>query len=165
MRERTTALILFVTLALAYAFVFPRWLDWNANARFDLSAAIVDQGTLSIDAYAPNTGDYALFNGHRYIDKAPGLSFLGVPVYFVVSRVTQPEVVQNFIVSLGRAPAAAPTINRASDQVSREELMFASRIALTTWLIVGLSSALLGVILFDFLRRLNYPCGGAPAPC
>jgi hypothetical protein len=157
MRERTTALILFVTLALAYAFVFPRWLDWNANARFDLSAAIVEQNTLSIDAYAQNTGDYALFNGHRYIDKAPGLSFLGVPVYFVVSRVTQPEVVQNFIVSLGRAPAAAPTINRSSDQVSREELVFAGRIALTTWLIVGLSSALLGVILFYFLGRLNYP--------
>lgn len=157
MRERTTALILFITLALAYAFVFPRWLDWNANARFDLSAAIVEQGTLSIDAYAPNTGDYALFNGRRYSDKAPGLSFLGVPVYFVVSRVTQPEVVQNFIVSLGRAPAAAPTINRSSDQVSRAELVFASRIALTTWLIVGLSSALLGVVLFYFLGRLNYP--------
>ena len=157
MRERTTALILFVTLALAYAFVFPRWLDWNANGRFDLSAAIVDQGTLSIDAYASNTGDYALFNGRRYSDKAPGLSFLGVPAYFVVSRMTQPEVVQNFIESLGRAPAAAPTINRAIDQVSREELVFASRIALTTWLIVGLSSALLGVVLFDFLRRLNYP--------
>ena len=43
--------------------------------RFDLSAAIVDQGTLSIDAYASNTGDYALFNGRRYSDKAPGLSF------------------------------------------------------------------------------------------
>jgi hypothetical protein len=157
MRERTAALILFITLALAYAFVFPRWLDWNANARFDLSAAIVDQGTLSIDVYAANTGDYALFNGHRYIDKAPGLSLLGVPAYFIVSRVTQPEVVQNFIVSLGRAPAVAPTLNRASDQISRAELVLASRIALTTWLIVGLSAAVLGVVLFDFLRRLNYP--------
>jgi hypothetical protein len=157
MRERTTALSLFITLALAYAFVFPRWLDWNANARFDLSAAIVDQGTLSIDAYTSNTGDYALFKGQRYIDKAPGLSFLGVPAYFIVSRVTQPEIVQNLMAALGRAPAAAATINRSSDQVSREELVFASRVALTTWLSVGLSSALLGVILFDFLRRLNYP--------
>jgi len=142
---------------LAYAFVFPRWLDWNANARLDLSAAIVEHGTLSIDAYAQNTGDYALFNGQRYIDKAPGLSFLGVPAYFVVSRLTQSEVVQNFIVTLGRAPAAAPTINRSSNQVSHEELVFASRIALTTWLIVGLSSALLGVVLFYFLGCLNYP--------
>src|SRR5512139_1279471 len=105
MTERRVTFLIFITLALAYAFVFPRWLDWNANARFDLSAAIVEQGTLSIDAYAQNTGDYALFNGHRYIDKAPGLSFLGVPVYYVVSHLTRPEVVRNFIDKLGRAPA------------------------------------------------------------
>ncbi len=157
MSERRIALFLFLSLALVYAFVFPRWLDWNANARFDLSVAIVERGMLSIDAYASNTGDYALFNGQRYIDKAPGLSFLSVPAYFVVSRVTQPEAVQNFIVTLGRAPAAALTINRPIDQVSREELLFAARSALTTWLSVGLPSALLGVVLFDFLRRLNYP--------
>jgi hypothetical protein len=157
MRERTTALTLFITLSLAYAFVFPRWLDWNANARLDLSTAIVEQNTLSIDAYSQNTGDYALFNGHRYIDKAPGLSFLGVPAYFIVSRLTQPAAMQDLIMTLGHAPAAATTLNRPIDQVSREEFVFAGRSALTTWLIVGLSSALLGVILFDFLRRLNYP--------
>jgi hypothetical protein len=156
-RERTTAIIIFATLALAYAFVYPRWLDWNANARIDLSAAIVERGTLSIDAYAQNTGDYALFKGHRYIDKAPGLSFLGVPVYYVVSHLTRPEVVQNFIAKIGRAPAAAATINRPIDQVTREELIFAGRVALTTWIIVGFSSAALGVILFNFLGRLNYP--------
>src|SRR5512139_510433 len=116
-RERITAIILFATLALAYAFVYPRWLDWNANARVDLSAAIVERGTLSIDDYAQNTGDYALFNGHRYIDKAPGLSFLGVPVYYVVSHLTRPEAVQDFIDKIGRAPAAAATINRPIDQV------------------------------------------------
>ncbi len=156
MSERRVTFILFVTLALTYAFVFPRWLDWNANARFDLSAAIVEQGTLSIDAYESNTGDYALFNGHRYIDKAPGLSFLGVPIYFVVSHVTQPEAVQNLIDAIGRAPAAAMTVNRPIDQVTHAELIFAARLALTTWIVVGLSSALLGVMLFKFLGRLNY---------
>ena len=79
------------------------------------------------------------FNGHYCIDKAPGLSFLGVPVYFVVSRMTQPKVVQNFIVSRGRAPVTALTINCSSDQVSIEELVFAGCIALTKWLTVGLS--------------------------
>ena len=157
MRERTTAITIFITLVLAYAFVFPRWLDWNANARLDLSAAIVEHGTLAIDVYAQNTGDYALFNGHQYIDKAPGLSFLGVPVYWVVHRLTRPEVVQNFIDAIGRTPATAATINRPIDQVTREELIFASRVALTTGIIVGVSSAVLGVVLFTFLGRLNYP--------
>jgi hypothetical protein len=156
MSERRVTLLIFVALALAYAFVFPRWLDWNANARFDLSVAIVDQGTLSIDAFAHNTGDYALFDNHRYSDKAPGLSFLGAPIYFVVSRLTQPEAVQNLIDTIGRAPAAAATINRPIEQVTSGEFVFASRLALTTWIIVGLSSALLGVILFKFLGRLNY---------
>ena len=156
MTERRATVLIFATLALVYAFVFPRWLDWNANARFDLSAAIVDHGTLAIDAYSANTGDYALFNNHRYSDKAPGLSFLGVPIYFVVSRATQSEAVQNLINAIGRAPAAAPTINRPIDQVTPAELIFAARLALTTWIIVGLSSALLGVILFRFLGRLNY---------
>ncbi len=156
-RERTTAVIIFATLVLAYAFVYPRWLDWNANARFDLSAAIVERGTLSIDAYAQNTGDYALFKSRRYTDKAPGLSFLGVPVYFAVSRLTQSEIAQNVIDTIGRAPAAALTINRPIDQVTRDELIFAGRVALTTWLLVGISSAVLGVVLFNFLGRLNYP--------
>ncbi len=156
MRDKALALTLFVILLLAYAFIFPRWLDWNANARFDLSAAIVEQGTLSIDAYAQNTGDYASFNGHRYIDKAPGLSFLGVPVYFIVSQMTQPQGSQQLIDSLGRSPAAALTVNRPIDQVSREELVFAARLALTTWLTVGALSASLGVVLFNFLGRLNY---------
>jgi hypothetical protein len=127
MAERRVTLLIFITLALAYAFVFPRWLDWNANARFDLSAAIVEQGTLTIDAYGQNTGDYALFNGHRYIDKAPGLSFVGVPVYFLVARATQPEAAQKFMETIGRAPAAAATVNRPIDQVTRAELIFAGR--------------------------------------
>jgi hypothetical protein len=156
LNERITASLLFVTLALVYGCVFPRWLDWNANARFDLSAAIVKQNTLSIDAYASNTGDYALFDGHRYIDKAPGLSILGVPVYFVVSRVTRLKAVQNLIDEIGRAPAAATTIHRPIDQVSHQELIVASRMALMTWIIVSLSSAALGVVLFKFLGRLNY---------
>ena len=157
MRDRKAAAVIFAGLLLGYIFVFPHWLDWNANARLDLSAAIVEQGTLTIDAYAQNTGDYALFNGQRYSDKAPGLSFLGVPAYFIVSRLTHPEPVQNLISALGRSPAAALTIHRPIDLVSTQEFVFASRTALTTWLVVGVPSAMLGVVLFNFLGRMKYP--------
>lgn len=95
MSERHVALVIFIGLLLAYAFIFPRWLDWNANARFDLSAAIVEQGTLSIDADA---------------------------------QVTQPEDMQRLIALLGRSPAAALAVNRPIDQVSRKELVFATRL-------------------------------------
>ena len=39
---------------------------WNPVSRFDLTRAIVEHGTLSIDAYADSTGDRALYDGHWY---------------------------------------------------------------------------------------------------
>ena len=54
---------------------------WNQNSRFDLTRAIVERGTSSIEAYHRNTGDHAVRDGVHYCDKAPGASWLGVPVY------------------------------------------------------------------------------------
>jgi hypothetical protein len=56
---------------------------WNQNTRFDLTRAIVEQGTSSIERYHHNTGDKALRDGVHYSDKAPGLSWLAVPAYAV----------------------------------------------------------------------------------
>jgi hypothetical protein len=53
---------------------------WNQNSRFDLVRAIIQQRTLSIDAYHENTQDKAFANGHYYSDKAPGVALLAVPV-------------------------------------------------------------------------------------
>lgn len=53
---------------------------WNQNSRFDLVRAVVEQGSISIDAYHRNTGDKAKVDGHFYTDKAPGQSFAAVPV-------------------------------------------------------------------------------------
>lgn len=57
---------------------------WNQNARFDLVRAIVERGTLRIDAYEANTGDKAERDGHLYSDKAPGVSFTALPMYAIV---------------------------------------------------------------------------------
>lgn len=69
---------------------------WNANSQFNLTLAIVERGTLSIDAYHNNpahpelsTNDKALYNGHYYCDKSPVTAFLGVPVYWAYSAVTR----------------------------------------------------------------------------
>lgn len=66
---------------IVFAYFMPRWADWNIDSRFDLTAAIVNKHTLSIDAYHQNTWDKAKFRGHFYSDKAPGTAMLGVPVY------------------------------------------------------------------------------------
>jgi hypothetical protein len=80
--QRPTTL-LFFTLLLTYAY-FPPTAGWNENSRFDLTMAIVDEGTLFIDSYHMNTGDKAACVGdHHCTDKAPGASFLGVLPYAV----------------------------------------------------------------------------------
>lgn len=65
--------------------------EWNGNSRLGLIRAVVERGTLQIDAFhdAPGwtTGDKAFFNGHYYSDKAIGASLLGLPVYFGLHQV------------------------------------------------------------------------------
>jgi hypothetical protein len=48
-------------------------------SRLGLAQSIVLDGSLRIDQYASQTGDKALYGGHVYSDKAPGISFLAVP--------------------------------------------------------------------------------------
>jgi hypothetical protein len=53
----------------------------NVNSQFNMTRAIVERGTLAIDAYEQNTCDKAFYNGHFYCDKSPVNALLGVPVY------------------------------------------------------------------------------------
>jgi hypothetical protein len=155
-RRPNPKLIIFISLLIPYLYIFPHWVDWNQNSRFDLTAAIVERGTLSIDAYLHNTGDYALFNNHAYTDKAPGLSLIAVPIYAIIHPLTQIDFVQALITQLGHAPAAAATINRSIDHISTSEFVFAANITLTTWLTVALPTALLGLIMFSYLEKLGH---------
>src|SRR5438552_15452015 len=73
------ALLIFVVTFVSYAYFYEGG-GWSQNSRFDLVRAIVEQGTLRIDAYHENTQDKAYYQGHYYSDKAPGLALLAVPV-------------------------------------------------------------------------------------
>lgn len=95
----------------AYAYFYQAG-GWNQNSRFDLTRAIVEQGTLSIDAFQDNTGDKAQRDGRWFTDKAPGLSVLAVPAYAIVHAVRAGAVVAGsyfatlFAVALPSALAA-----------------------------------------------------------
>ncbi|HEY6561718.1 MAG TPA: hypothetical protein VI072_30825 [Polyangiaceae bacterium] len=56
---------------------------WSPVSRLNLTRAIVEQGTISVDAFAESTGDRAKRAGHWYCDKAPFPSLLAVPAYAV----------------------------------------------------------------------------------
>jgi hypothetical protein len=74
-------------LASAYFYQDP---EWNGNSRLDLTRAVVEHSTLTIDQYESlpqwETGDKAFFNSHYYSDKAIGSSLFAVPVYFILFR-------------------------------------------------------------------------------
>ena len=122
--------ILFVSFAWFYQGAGP-----NQNSRFDLVRAIVDRRTFVIDAYAQNTIDKAEANGHAYSDKAPGLAFASVPVYFVV------RIAQGF---------AIPTRDSAR-----------AALYVITIVVVGGASAAGGAFAYLLMRRLGIRAGPA----
>jgi hypothetical protein len=155
MAERRVTTLIFLSSLLAYLYVFPHWLDWNQNTRIDLAMAIVERGTLQIDDYVSNTGDYAEFNGHAYSDKAPGLSFLAAPAYTVARILTDNDAARALAIQIGRSPSAAQTINRPIELVRPAEFTQAAQVAITTGLIVALPAALFGAALYRFLARFD----------
>jgi hypothetical protein len=76
---RIRALLIGTVVLISYAYFYQAG-GWNQNSRFDLVRAVVEQGTLRIDAYHENTSDKAFANGHYYSDKAPGLALVAVPI-------------------------------------------------------------------------------------
>jgi len=83
------ALALFAAIFVAYAYFFIPNVGSNVTARLAMIYSIVDHGTLNIDNYFHQTHDRSYYEGHWYSDKAPGSSFIGVPVYLVTSAVTR----------------------------------------------------------------------------
>jgi hypothetical protein len=75
------ALALFCVCLAAYGYFVYRGAHHNPDSRLALTYAVVERGALDIAADAAGTLDRALVGGHAYTDKAPGLSFLLVPLY------------------------------------------------------------------------------------
>lgn len=60
-------------------------------SRWALTAALVEHGSVRIDPYHTLTFDKAFKDGHYYCDKAPGLSFLAVPAYWLARTIVGPS--------------------------------------------------------------------------
>lgn len=146
--------LIFLILLGVYAYFPPRWADWNQNGRLNLVLAIVDDGTFKIDRYVANTGDYAKFEGHYYSDKAPGMSFLGVPVYAVVRPILNAAPVQSVIDRLARSDAFSATVQDGSGPAT-EQIYFMLVLIAVTFATVAVPSALLGVLLYSFLGAFD----------
>jgi len=154
-RDNKDSVYLFLVLLLCYAYFFPRWGDWNQNSRLDLAMAIVEDHTLHIDAYVENTGDYALYEGHSYSDKAPGTSFLGVPVYAAFRSVVRALHLEPVMARVASDTAIATTIAGESPASLRHKGYQAAALYCLMIFSSALPSAMLGVLLYHLLRTID----------
>ena len=154
-REKRTAVLVFLILLSSYAYFFPRWASWNQNSRLDLVMAIVDQGTVSIDDYYQNTGDYAVYEGHRYSTKAPGSALLGVPVYWVFRQVLRSPALTPVLDRLSSSQAVAGTLREDGTGLLPDKVYFALALYAVTFVIVSIPSALLGTALYLFTGHFS----------
>jgi hypothetical protein len=92
--DRNISLVLFFTFWLTYGYFFPGG-GWGTNAFLDLTRAIVEEGSLFIDNYVENTGDWSKVPKGYIINKSPGVSFLGVPAYYIL-RLFDPNPFSSF---------------------------------------------------------------------
>lgn len=81
------SLIVFCLLAFVYAYFYHEP-EYNGNSRLALTAAIVEEGRLTIDSFHEvsgyATGDKSEYNGHYYSDKAIGSSLIAAPLYALI---------------------------------------------------------------------------------
>lgn len=159
LNHRTTELLLFFILLAAYVYVLPRWAEWSQNSRLNLTLAIVDQGTLRIDDYYQNTGDYAKFEGHYYTDKAPGPSFLGVPVYAVVRPFLQSAPAQSLLERISSSSAFGDTLNEEGTGLQKDKIYHAAVLTIVTFFVSAIPTAVLAVLLFRFFTQIGVGAG------
>jgi hypothetical protein len=130
MIDKRVSLMLFVVVFLCFSY-------WggqggkNSNSRMALIASIAEYHQLNIDPYENLTTDKAFYNGHYYSDKAIGTSVLGLPVYAVYREASG---VEHF-------------------SPSRTEL--GNPLYPLTVAVVALPSAILTVLLYQFMRLLG----------
>ncbi len=93
-RERRVAWLVFAGIAFLYLVPFPyfeRLNSPNENARIYMVKAAVEHGTLAVDPVLgsgrPPIVDLARHDGRLYSIKAPGPSLLGIPFYWVATRI------------------------------------------------------------------------------
>jgi hypothetical protein len=122
---------------------------WSPVSRLNLTRAIVEQGTLSVDAFAESTGDRALRAGHWYCDKAPFPSLFAVPAYAVFHtysrlRGVKPEFVASHAPD---TPAQRLEVNRT----------FQRALYICSLSTAGAAFTALGLLLFLVLVRFVGP--------
>ena len=136
---RAVRILLFALVWFSCAW-FGSW-ELNANnaTRMFAAVSLVEDGDATIDEFAPLTIDKAVFDGHAYLDKAPGMTLIALPAVWL-ANVASGERSADF----GTAPAG-PAFERF--------LRLRTRLAVATG--PALLTALAAVLLFDMASGIT----------
>lgn len=80
MPKTTVGLLLAMLVTGCYTYVFQTH-GPNQMARIDTLYALTAEDRFTIDTLGSNTMDFGTYNGHRYSDKPPGITYLALPAY------------------------------------------------------------------------------------
>lgn len=139
-----TRLLLFALVWLSSVW-FGSWaLNPNNATRMYAGMALVEHGDARIDQYQALTIDKAEFDGHVYMDKAPGMTLLSLPAMAIADHVAPP---------LEYVP---PTIYDANF-----EHYMTVRLRLAVALVSAVITALAGLAMHDLGLRLTGSASGA----
>lgn len=144
--------LLFAVVLVTSVYILPRWGDWNVNSRLNVALAVVDRGTWAIDDYYQNTGDYAYFEGHFYSDKAPGSSFLAIPLYALFKSVGARSITDALAARLANNPTFASTLSSNGKGLIADNVYVYSALVFITFVIVTVPCALMAVLLFRLMQ-------------
>ncbi len=153
--ERLTAALLFSILLMTYVYVFPRWADPNQDARLKMVVAVVDDGTFQIDKYLGTTVDYAKVGDHYYSDKAPGVAFLGIPVYATLRGVLDLPVMDSLVNRLANSESFKATLRADGSGVLEQKVRFAITQIVIAVVVGAIPSAILGVLIYLWLAQVT----------
>ncbi|MFA9401878.1 MAG: hypothetical protein ACERKY_02305 [Anaerolineales bacterium] len=153
-RDLLLQVALFFILFICLVYTFPRWADPNQNSRIDMVMAIVDDGTFMIDQYVENTVDYAKVGDHYYSDKAPGVSFLGVPLYAGLKELVDTTQVKNLTTRLAASETFKNTLRAEGSGVFEKKVHFALAQVALTFTLAALPTAVLGVLMYRLLGKM-----------
>ncbi|MBN8816163.1 MAG: hypothetical protein J0J06_12035 [Sphingomonas sp.] len=136
-------ILLFVLVWLSCAW-FGSWaLNPNNSTRMFAAIALVERGDAKIDEFSKLTIDKAEFDGHVYLDKAPGMTLLALPAMAAAEHVTV-------------RPPIPPTV---WDRDFEHWMTVRLRLAVAS--VSALLTALAAVALFDLALGLTGSAGAA----
>jgi hypothetical protein len=161
MTRKRIYLLLGALLLASYAYVLPRWADWSENSRLDLVRALSEHHDVVIGDYVANTGDYALYQGHAYSDKAPGPAFLALPAALAVQPALDLPASQRLLDRLASSGKLGATLNPTGTGINTDKLRAFVLLVAITLFASALPTAMGALALYALLRR--HTAGPTPA--